>query len=330
MPANLSGVRASSKHPPPKAGHVPAKKAPRVIHARTAGLDADDEAFVRAAAAFLEQPSFLIRVADLVGRPVEAALEKLPRSAQRLVARAVDGALARGLDWASGGLGEAPLAVASVTAAGARARDRGRRLKLAAAASGAMGGFAGLGALPLELPLSTLILLRSIATTAHEMGADLDDPITRLECLSVLSLGSPARGDDAAEVGYWATRMGLASAVREAARAAARLGTGDVTRIAFDRTAPALLRLIGMIAGRFEAVVTERALAQLLPVVGALSGAVVNTAFAQHFHTVALYHFGLRRLERQLGAATVEARYRDAAEALHRAPPRALLSTSGS
>lgn len=305
---------------------MPAPKAPAAIHVRTRGLDTDDETFVRAAAAFLEQPSFLIRVADLVGRPVEAALERLPTSAQRLVARAVDGALARGLDWASGGLTDAPPEITSVSAARAGARGVGRRMNLAAAASGAVGGFAGLVALPLELPISTLILLRSIAATAHQMGADLNDPITRLECLSVLSLGSPSRGDDAADVGYWATRVGLASAVREAARAAAQLGTGDLTRIAFDRTAPALLRLIGMIAGRFEAVVTERALAQALPVVGALSGAVVNTAFAQHFHTVALYHFGLRRLERQHGGAAVESQYRAALEALDRVPARPSLT----
>ncbi|MBK7977717.1 MAG: EcsC family protein [Deltaproteobacteria bacterium] len=319
-------MNASRKTSTSGTKHAPeTKKASPAAHAHAQRLSAEDESFVRAAAAFLERPSFLIRVADLVGRPVEAALDKLPQSAQRLVARAVDGALARGLDWASGGLGAAPLEIASVSAAGTRARGRGRRMSLVAAASGAVGGFAGIAVLPLELPVSTLILLRSIAATAHEMGADLNDPITRLECLSVLSLGSPSRSDDAAEVGYWATRVGLASAVREAARVAAKVGADDLTRIAFDRTAPALLRLVGMIAGRFEAVVTERALAQLLPVVGALSGAVVNTAFAQHFHTVALYHFGLRRLERQHGGVIVEERYRAAHRALHHAPARALL-----
>ncbi|MFN7954566.1 MAG: EcsC family protein [bacterium] len=272
---------------------------------------AEDDAFVRAAAAYLEHPSFLVQLADLVGRPVEAALGSLPRTAQRVIQRAVQGALGKGLEWVSHGLepSEAPV-FETLATAGSRARQRGRRHNVAAAATGAAGGFAGLAAMPIELPISTLILLRTIAATAHEMGADLGDPAVRLECLSVLSLGGPTRRDDAAESGYLTARVGLAGALREAARGLARSGAEDLARVALDRTAPALVRFLALIAGRFEAVVTERAVAQVLPVVGAISGAAINTAFAHHFHRVALYHFGIRQLERLHGAETVEARYR--------------------
>ncbi len=292
-----------------------------------ASFSGDDTAFVQAAAAYLEQPSFLVQLADLVGRPVEAALEALPDRAQRVIHRAVQGALGKGLDWVSQGLDE-PHASAfeTLATAGARARKRGRLHNVAAAATGAAGGFAGLAALPVELPVSTLILLRSIAATASEMGADLDDPATRLECLSVLSLGGPARSDDALESAYWTARVGIAGALREAARALAQAGAGDLTRIAFDRTTPALIRFLALVAGRFEAVVTERALAQMLPVVGAISGAAINTAFAHHFHRVALYHFGLRQLERVHGAEIVETAYRATLDRSRRGEPRALLT----
>jgi hypothetical protein len=42
--------------------------------------------------------------------------------------------------------------------------------------SGAAGGTFGLAALPVELPVSTTIMLRSIAEIARSEGEDLSDP----------------------------------------------------------------------------------------------------------------------------------------------------------
>ncbi len=278
----------------------------------TTSWNDDERAFVRAAANYLENPRFLVQVADLVGRPIEAAVARLPKSAQKLIRRAVQGSLDRGVRWAADAIDASEPQFESFGDASSRARRRGLGHRRAAAASGAVGGFTGLASLPIELPVSTLIMLRSIAATAHEMGADLADPGVRLECVAVLSLGSRSSRDDAAETGYWTARVTLASAIGEAARALAKTTAEDLTRVALDRSAPALLRFAAVIASRFEIVVTERVMAQAVPIVGALSGAAVNTAFAHHFHTVALYHFGLRQLERVHGAALVEGAYRAA------------------
>jgi len=44
------------------------------------------------------------------------------------------------------------------------------------AATGAVGGFFGLTALALELPVSTTLMLRSIADIARSQGEDIADP----------------------------------------------------------------------------------------------------------------------------------------------------------
>ena len=51
--------------------------------------------------------------------------------------------------------------------------------KALAAASGAVGGSFGLAALPIELPISTGIMLRSIGDIARAEGEDLRDPNLR-------------------------------------------------------------------------------------------------------------------------------------------------------
>jgi EcsC protein family len=70
-----------------------------------------------------------------------------------------------------------------------------------------------------------------------------------------------------------------------------------------------LVRLITQIAGRFGLVVTQKAAAQTIPVIGALGGAAINYAFIDHFQSVARGHFTVRRLERKYGKDIVFAAY---------------------
>jgi len=61
--------------------------------------------------------------------------------------------------------------------------------KASATASGAAGGAFGLVTLPIELPVSTIIMLRSIADIARSEGEDLSDPESALSCVQVFALG---------------------------------------------------------------------------------------------------------------------------------------------
>jgi hypothetical protein len=120
----------------------------------------------------------------------------------------------------------------------------------------------------------------------------------------VLGLGARSRGDDAAEIGYFAAREAMSRAVGHAASHIARHG--------FTREgAPALVRLISLIAERYSINIGEKAAAQMVPIAGALGGAAINTIFIDHFQDVARGHFAVRRLERRYGRETVQAEYRD-------------------
>jgi EcsC protein family len=174
--------------------------------------------------------------------------------------------------------------------------------KALAAASGAVGGGFGLAALPVELPISTIIMLRSIGDIARSEGEDLADPESALACLQVFALGTRDGEANAAESGYFAARGLLAKSVAEAARFIAERGV-------LAEGAPVLVRFIAQIASRFGVVVTQKLAAQAVPVIGALGGAAMNYSFIDHFQEVARAHFVVRQLERRYGKDPVRAAY---------------------
>ena len=94
----------------------------------------------------------------------------------------------------------------------------------------------------------------------------------------------------------------MAGAVTEASKFLAEKGFSKAG-------APALLRLVSLISSRFGIVVSEKAAAQAIPILGAASGALINTLFIEHFQNMARGHFTVRRLEKIHGAAPVKAAY---------------------
>ena len=180
-----------------------------------------------------------------------------------------------------------------------------------AGVTGGVSGFFGMAALPVELPLTTTIMLRAIADIARGEGEDLRAPDAALACLQVLALGGVS--DESQEGGYFALRGLMTKSVTDAATYIAQKGVAD-------QSAPALVRFIATIAARFGLVVSEKVAAQAVPVIGALGGAVVNYAFVDHFQSLAKGHFIVRRLERAYGPALVKSEYaRLKAEAAARA-----------
>jgi hypothetical protein len=257
--------------------------------------DADLRALA-AAVERLEQPGFAGRIAALAARPAGLVARALPGPAAAVVAGAAERALTRALDVALFSLRDARLT-------GGRF-GRARVLHSAlASASGAVGGAFGLAALAIELPVSTTIMLRSIAVIAEQEGEDLADPTTGLACLEVFGLGAPAASDKSgAEAGYFAVRALFASGLAQAGAIIANQGAAG------GGTAAAL-RALAPIAARFGAVVSEKLAAQAVPVVGAVAGAAVNLAFIEHFQELAHGHFTIRRLERSYGAEAVRIEY---------------------
>jgi hypothetical protein len=251
---------------------------------------------LRRAKLLLESPSLAIRLADLAGMPIEGLMKRLPEGAQRIV----EGGTRRALEAAL------ELAVRTLDVREGRGPASDWLHRGVVLATGAVGGAAGLAGLPVELPISTTVMLRSIADHARAQGEDLSLVAARLECLSVFALGARSTSDDAADSAYFAVRAALASAVSKAAGYAAQRGAAQAVA---DRTAPAIAQLIARIAQRFGVAVAQKAAAQLVPIVGAAGGAAVNALFLNHYQDVAWAHFSIRRLERAHGAEAVRAAY---------------------
>ena len=255
----------------------------------TATMQEDDLEALRTAVAALEHPRLAARLAEIAGKPIELFNRALPETASKAIAMATTQALNTALRVALRTMQNEPKAAS------------GYLHKALAATSGAVGGSFGLVALPIELPISTVIMLRSIGDIARAEGEDLHDPETG-SCLQVFALGGLKGEADAANSGYFAVRGLLAKSVAEAARFI-------VDRGVVAEGGPLLVRLIAQIASRFGVVVTQKLAAQAVPVIGAVGGAAVNYAFIDHFQEMARAHFIVRRLERRYGKDAVRTAY---------------------
>lgn len=252
----------------------------------------NDLEILRQAKATLEHPGLAIRLASLAGKPFDRALRRLPAGAHRFISDATEAALRQCLVAASNSLG---------AAAPPGQEHRGLH-RLAVGLTGAAGGAFGLSALAVELPVTTTIMFRSILAIARSAGEDVASPDTRLQCLTVLALGGPSSADDDAEAGYFAVRAALAELVSKSAAELSARGLGVPS-------SSWLLRLIQRIAQRFSVQVGQQAAAKSIPILGAVLGAAVNTAFMEHFQAMATAHFTLRQLERKYGREAVERQY---------------------
>lgn len=249
----------------------------------------------------LESPTLTAKMANLIGSPLEFAVKRLPDSVSRRIHGAVEAALFKSAQAALWTMDNTPGKAAST-----------RWHKLAAATSGAVGGAFGFTTLFIELPVSTTIMMRSVADVARSEGFDLRDMSTRHACLEVFALGGNSGKDDASETGYYITRGFTAEVMRHlSAELAGRAVGGSPVMIGLTpkEAGKWLAKLVEKVAARFGVVVTEKFAAQAVPIVGAVAGATLNTMFTDYYQDVARGHFIVRRLERTYGYETVRAAY---------------------
>ena len=232
-------------------------------------MTAEDRDALKEAVKRLECTGFAMKAANTLGTPIERAIEALPEKGRELVQDATKRALETCLKIALSSLG-----------AGKANSSWDTLHKATCTVSGAIGGFFGMYGLAIELPVSTAIMLRSIAGIARSEAEDLGDIDAKLSCISVLAFGARSSRDDNADIGYFAVRAALAKALPRAA----------------ERTLPpALARFITVIAERFGITVSEKVVAEAVPVVGAVGGGAINLVFMNHFQEVAHGHFSVRR-----------------------------------
>ena len=247
---------------------------------------------LKKAKSLLENPGFTAKMTNLLGTPIEKGFSSLPQNWRVKIDEITQTALSKAIRTAVFTMKTLPKETTS---------DLWH--KLAVATTGGIGGFFGLPALTIELPISITIMLRSIADIARSQGEDINRIESKIACIEVFALGGPSTKDDDSESGYFAVRAGLAHSVSKAAKYIAEKGLKK-------EGAPAFVRLIFRIAERFSVQVSAKAAAQAVPAIGAAGGSIINTLFIDHFQDMARAHFIVRRLERKYGKEIVEETYR--------------------
>jgi hypothetical protein len=240
----------------------------------------DDIDDLRYAKSLLENISLAARISNLLGTPIEKGFDHLPAKWKGVVQKATEKSLEKALNFAIRTMNGRTKPASS-----------NKTHKILVLATGAGGGSFGLPALTIELPVTTIIMLRSIADIARSEGEQIRWLETKIACLEVFGLGGTSKSQDGTETGYYAIRAALARTISNATKYIADNGLAK-------QGAPALVKFITSLASRFGIVVSEKAAAQAIPFIGAAGGALINTIFIDHFQNIARGHFIIRRLEK--------------------------------
>ncbi len=268
------------------------------MHGENMTLDTEELISLQFAKDLLENPGFLSKATDAVGSFISKPMEYLPEKVTKSINEVTSISLRKACQAALFTMKDAPNDEAS-----------NYWHKFGVMVSGGVGGFFGVAALAIELPISTTIMLRSIADIARSEGESISETETQNACLEVFALGGASKHDDDSETGYYATRMSLSRAVGKAIEYTTEKIAAEAAETAFEKSAPWLIAMIEKIAEKFSIQVTDKVLLQTLPVIGAASGATLNALFIDHYQDMAKGHFIVRRLERKYGVDVVRQVY---------------------
>ena len=153
---------------------------------------------------------------------------------------------------------------------------------------GAVGGAGGVASTLAELPVTTMILLRTIQDVAEAQGFDPDSENVRFDCVQVFAAAGPLARDDGTDFAFLGAR--------------AALSQGGVQKMAAWVT-PRLAHVFG-----------QKLAAQTVPLIGAAAGAATNYAYTRYYQEMAHIHFSLRRLsiDRAIDHETLVTEFRSA------------------
>lgn len=158
--------------------------------------------------------------------------------------------------------------------------DLGRRgSNMAVMASGAVGGSGGLVTALAELPVTITVILQAIRREARLAGFDPNEPGISAACLQVFAAASPLSDDDGVNTAFFSARLTI--------------------------TGPAVHKVIATIAPRLAAALGPKIAAQSIPILGAATGAVLNTAYLGYYREMARIRFALMRLAEEQGGEAV-------------------------
>jgi hypothetical protein len=153
--------------------------------------------------------------------------------------------------------------------------------RLVAATTGGASGFVGAPGIAADLPITTCLIVRSIAEIARAHGENLESAYTRQACIEVFAFGGPEIEDNDIDIAYWTIRGSLSHA--------------------------SITLLIRQVAARLGVALSQKYLAQAVPLIGAAAGSTLNYVFMDYYQQMARVHFTLRELERRYDPDAVRA-----------------------
>ncbi len=260
----------------------------------------DDLEAIKQAKSSMQDTGFVMQSLDKVGNFIEAGINRIPKKTQKWLQNMVNHILLKTL--------KANLLTLQKGKEFKKPSNKTYKTLITSSgiASGLFGSTTGVGTVIFtsEMALSTKFIMRSIMDIARSHGEDLHDIDTQLACLQVFAFGNSSKDNDGLETSYYTTRIAMNSTIKEATKFATQYSLKDLSKTLVSSTNP-LLKLLGTIAGRFSVQVSEKFIAQAIPIVGAVGGGTLNYAFINHFQKIAEAHFTIRKLERKYGSEIV-------------------------
>lgn len=243
---------------------------------------------LKMAAELLTNPSITAQISNIVGSPLEKMVENLPTKLRNSIQETVSSALHKAINGAVKTMNNKQTKASTI------------KHKLMAAGSGALGGAFGAPALILEIPISTTIIMRAVADIARSEGFDVNDIETKRMCLEVFSLGGITKADDGSDTGYYFTRMALNEVMKSFNKEMSKLVVEKgISRLTPAQVGAMMAKLVEAVAAKFGIVITGKIASQVVPVVGAVTGATINSLFVDYYQDMALGHFTIKRLEKK-------------------------------
>lgn len=285
-------------------------------------LPLDSEcSFIKDAGIFFENPTLLMQIANITGKPLEKII-KIIEMTGISVEKTCSESLKIISKLAMKKFPETDNIDLPFEEACQSSKQTDRKYKIYTGMSGAAGGLGGLFTAPIELPVTTGIMFRSIAHIASCFGEDVHRSETHLECLSIFSLGGANdyihQKDQSLESTYYTSRIGMTMMSREFGNMIAQLGEQSLADLLQKSAGSVLMKILESVVSKFGVVLSEKLAVMALPIVSVGSAALINVAFTDYFNQAAIYHFGIRHLERKYGEKTIRELYLNSFSALEK------------
>ena len=246
----------------------------------------------------MEDVGVIMKGLNFVGGSIEGIIKKIPAKQQAWLAKTINNVLMTVIK----------ANLKTMSKGKANATPLKKTYKAMVTASGIGFGFFGELGFAADLGIFTNLVMRSVLDIARSNGEDINAIETQLACLEVFALGGNANDDDGLETSYYATRLALSAAVKEASAYIATNGTTKIVENVLISSNP-IAKLVSSIASRYGVQVTEKFAAELVPIAGAVGGGTINLIFMNHFQNMATAHFAIRSLERKYGEEVIREKY---------------------